>query len=63
MAVGDCLYGRWRLFVWPLEFDRLYGPWRSFVWPLEIVCMTVGYRLFGSWRSFVWPFLDRLYGR
>jgi hypothetical protein len=42
MAVGDRLYGRWRSFVWPLEFDRSYGRLRSFVWALEIVCMAIG---------------------
>ena len=56
MAVGDRLYGRWRSFAWPFEFDRLYGRlrlfawrWIAIVWPLEIVCMAV-------WvSSFVWP--------
>ena len=48
MAVGDRLYGRWRSFAWPFEFDRLYGRlrlfawrWIAIVWPLEIVCMAV----------------------
>ena len=57
MAVGDRLYGRWRSFAWPLEFDRLYGRlrlfawrWIAIVWPLEIVCMAVGFdRLYGRW--------------
>jgi hypothetical protein len=61
MDVRGGWYGRLSLIVCMAVEDRLYGRWRSFVWPLEFVCMAVGDRLYGCWRSFAWPVVcDRL---